>query len=82
MQLRKSRFAFVKNRSAKDREAFHIEHYFREPLGLLEEVIRLETPDGGQGVIWIRFRHRDDVIRLRIQLELALEKVLEDIGVT
>src|SRR5437588_1377037 len=78
MQLRQSRFAFVKYRAAKDREAFDIEDYFREPLGGFEKLIRLETAERGEGVVRIHFRHRHDIVRLRIDLEFALEKILEN----
>src|SRR5204863_3953883 len=77
-QLGEARFALVENRSAEERQAFYIQRHFRQTFRCLEEIVRLEPPDRGQRVVRICFRDRDDVVRLRIQLKLALEKILED----
>src|SRR3954468_9882636 len=70
--------AFVKNRATEDRQAFDVEHDFGEPLGCLEEFIGLEAANRGESVIRIPLRYREDVVWLRIELKLTLEKILEN----
>src|SRR5205807_9781456 len=82
MQIRNSGFTFVENRAIENRRPFHIQHYFREALRCIEEAIGLETRDGGQRVNRISFGNRNDIVRLRINSELALIKILHDEGVT
>src|SRR5438045_2770698 len=82
MQVCEAGLAFVKYWAAKDRDAVDVEHHFRKPLGRFEKLVRLETPERSQGVTRICFCYGDDVVRLRIKLELALEKIFQDEGVT
>src|SRR3954469_4528899 len=77
-QVREAGLAFVKNGPAEKRQAFYIERDFREPLCSFKEVIRLEARQRGDRVVRVRLRDRDDVVRLRIYLELALEKILKN----
>src|SRR5256885_13421677 len=74
--------AFVKNRTAKERLPRDIERDFRQPLGRIKKIVCLKTPERGDGVGRIPLRYRDDVVGLRIDLEFALEEVLEEIGIT
>ena len=67
----------VKNGAAKKGRSFDVERDLRQALGCLEKVVGLETRDAGKGVVGVVFRNRHDVVRLRIKLKFALEKILE-----
>ena len=81
MQIGNSGLTFIENRTIENRRPFHIEHDFREALGRIEEAISLETCDGGQRVNRIGFGNRNDIVRLRINPEFALIKILHDEGI-
>src|SRR4051812_44922652 len=79
MEIGEARFALVKNRPAKQRSSSDIERNFRQPLGCLKEVVRLKTGNPRERVIRVVLSDRDDVVRLRVDLKFALEKILEDV---
>ena len=82
MQIRDSGFTFIENWTVKDRGPFHVEHHFGQALGCIEETIGLESGDGGQRINGIGFGNRNNIVRLRINPELTLIKILHDEGVT
>src|SRR5947209_10613689 len=77
VEISEACFALVKNGAAKKGRSFDVERDLRQALGCLEKVVGLETRDTGKGVVGVVFRNRDDVVRLRIKLKFALEKILE-----
>src|SRR6478609_3521784 len=75
------RLTFVKNRTAKERLARNIERHFGKALRGLEKIVRLKARQPGERVIGAPLRYRHDIVRLRIETELALEKILQNVGV-
>ena len=69
--------ALVKNRTAKERLARDIECHFRQPLRRIKEFVGLKTAERGEGITGIPLCDRNDVVRLWIELEFTLEKILE-----
>ena len=77
VKIGQARFPLVKNWPTKKRGSLNVEHDFGEPLGCFEEAIGLKSPDGGERINRIRFRDREHIIRLRVELEFAWIKILQ-----
>src|ERR1700752_3916305 len=81
-QIRKSGFAFVKYRPAKERVPFDVEYHFRLAFRSGEEIVCLKTLDPGQREKRIYFCQRYDIVWNRINPKFSLEKVLHHVLVT
>ena len=77
-EISEAGLAFVENWAAENRLPGDVERHFRQAFGCLEKIVRLKARERGQGVVRTHFVQRDDVVRVRIEPELGLEKILED----
>src|SRR5204862_6412677 len=78
MEVRDTGLALVKDRAVEDRHPFDVEHDFGQSRRRFKEFIGLEAANRGERIIRMALGYRNDVVRLRIELEFTLEKILEN----
>src|SRR4051812_41763747 len=80
-QLPDGVLTLIKNRTAKERLAPDVERHFGKALRRFEKIVGLKAGQPGERVIGAPLRYRHNIVRLRIEPELALEKILQNVGV-